>query len=599
VFLRLLAETVAARLAPVPLLALLKHPLTGAGLSLSACREAARALEVAALRGPRPPPGLAGLRLRADAAPAAAQRLLARLETCLEPLLRAEASARLAPANLLTALIEAGEALAATSDTEGPARLWAHEEGEALALLLAGAQPALRHLPDASPSVLPGLLDALLEGAVVRSRRALRGRDGTEHPRVFIWGLLEARLQSADLMVLGGLVEGVWPPATDPGPWMSRPMRTRIGLPGTEEVVGQAAHDFVMAACAAPTVVLSCPGRRDRAPAVPARWLARLEAFLAGRNLRLARHPAAAWARLLDQPAGPPAPVRPPAPRPPVACRPRKLSVTEIETWLADPYAIHAKHVLKLRALKPLEEATDAADYGTLVHRGMQHFLEDVGTTWPPDGPDRLRAAMDRALSEAGLRQALQEWWRPRLARIAAWVALRERDRREAMPAAIAGEITGLWPLDVPGGFQLKARADRIEKRADGALAIIDYKTGANLPTAGEIEAGFRPQLPLEAAMAAAGAFGPALAGPAGELVYWHLTGGYVSGEERNVFRSDSTRIAASVATAAEKLAAMVVAFDDPEKPYLSQPHPGRAPRFSDYTQLARVAEWDLSGGDA
>jgi ATP-dependent helicase/nuclease subunit B len=166
------------------------------------------------------------------------------------------------------------------------------------------------------------------------------------------------------------------------------------------------------------------------------------------------------------------------------------------------------------------------------------------------------------------------------------------------MPAAIAGEITGLWTLGVPGGFQLRARADRIEKRADAALAIIDYKTGAP-PSDTDVEAGFRPQLPLEAAMAASGAFGPALAGPTGELVYWHLTGGYVSGEERNVFRGDASRIAAAVATAAEKLAALVVAFDDPDKPYLSQPHPGRAPRFSDYTQLARVAEWDLSGGDA
>jgi ATP-dependent helicase/nuclease subunit B len=555
-------------------------------------------LEVASLRGPRPPPGLPGLRLRADTAPAVAQRLLARVESCLDPLLRADAAVRLAPADLLAALIEAGEALATTDDTEGPARLWAHEEGEALALALAGAEPALRCLPDAAPSVLPGLLDALLEGAVVRSRRALRGRGGSEHPRVFIWGLLEARLQTVDLMVLGGLAEGVWPQATDPGPWLSRPMRDRVGLPGTEEVVGQAAHDFVMAACAAPTVVLSCPSRRDCAPAVPARWLTRLEALLIGRGLRLDRHPAAAWVRLLDQPAGPPVPARPPAPRPPVAHRPRTLSVTEIETWLADPYAIHARHVLKLRALKPLEEATDAADYGMLVHHGMQLFLADVGCAWPPDGPARLLAAMERALSEAQLRQALQEWWRPRLARIAAWAAVRERDRRDALPAAIAGEITGIWALDVPGGFVLKARADRIEKRADGSLAILDYKTGAP-PSDSEVEAGFRPQLPLEAAMAAAGAFGATLAGPTGALVYWHLTGGYVPAEERNVFRGDAAKIAAAVATAAEKLAALVVAFDDPAKPYLSQPHPGRAPRFSDYTQLARVAEWDLSGGDA
>ncbi len=598
VFLRLLAEAVFSRFAPVPLLALLKHPLAAAGWAPASCRAAARALERAALRGPKPAPGLAGLRARAEAASPAARALLDALESCLEPLLRVQAAASLAPDALMAALVEAAEALATTDDTPGPALLWAQEEGEALAVKLTGARLALLRLPDQPPSVLPGLLEALLEGEMVRSRRALRGREGSEHPRVFIWGLLEARLQSADVMVLGGLVEGVWPPATDPGPWMSRPMRAKAGLPGTEQVVGQSAHDFFLSVCAAPRVVLSCPCRRDGAPAVPARWLTRIAAYLRGRGLALPPHHAAAWAGLLDQPAGPPAPVQPPAPRPPVALRPRRLSVTAIETWLADPYAIHARYILGLQALKPLEEATDAADYGTLVHKGMQHFLQDVGTSWPPDGPERLRRAMQRALAEADLRQALQEWWRPRLLRIADWVAERERERRLAMPGLIRGEVKGEWSLSVPGGFLLVGRADRIERRADGRLAILDYKTGLP-PSDKDIEAGFRPQLTLEAAMAEAGAFGPDLTGAAAELVYWHLTGGFVPGEERSILRADAARIAASVATSREKLAELVTAFDDPGRAYLSQPHPGRVPRFSDYAQLARVAEWDLSGEEA
>ena len=263
-------------------------------------------------------------------------------------------------------------------------------------------QAALPLLPDQRHDVLPGLLDAVLEGEVVRSRRALRGRGGTEHPRVFIWGLLEARLQTADVMVLGGLVEGVWPPATDPGAWLSRPMRATVGLPSPEEVVGQSAHDFVSCACAARTVVLSCPRRRDGAPVVPARWLTRLEIFLAGRGVTLPQHPAAMWVRALDQPADGSRPVRPPRPCPPVALRPRKLSVTEIETWLRDPYAIFARHVLKLTKLRPLDEATDAADYGTLVHAGLHHFLAEFGARWPADAPERLRRAMMRALQEAG-----------------------------------------------------------------------------------------------------------------------------------------------------------------------------------------------------
>src|SRR6185437_1674985 len=143
------------------------------------------------------------------------------------------------------ALVESAERLAASDELPGPSRLWAGEEGEALATRLAEVQAALPLLPDQRTGVLPGLLEAVLEGAVVHSRRALRGRGGMEHPRVFIWGLLEARLQSADVMVLGGLAEGVWPPATDPGAWLSRPMRSKVGLPSPEEIVGQSAHDFV------------------------------------------------------------------------------------------------------------------------------------------------------------------------------------------------------------------------------------------------------------------------------------------------------------------------------------------------------------------
>jgi ATP-dependent helicase/nuclease subunit B len=598
VFLRLLAHAVASELAPVPLLALLKHPFAAAGLAPAECRAHAREMEVGKLRGPKPSPGVPGLRRAIGEAPRH-KRFLERVERCLAPILNLAAAVVISPALALTALVESAEALAATPDTPGPARLWAHEEGEALAARLTEVIAAIAQLPDQPRRTLPALLDAALEGEVVRSRRALRGRDAaSEHPRIFIWGLLEARLQAVDVMVLGGLVEGVWPSASDPGPWLSRLMRERAGLPDPEERTGQAAHDFVQAACCAPLAVLSSPRRRDRAPAVPARWLTRLDALLAGQGQPLRQHPAAAWARRLDQPAGRPRPVEPPQPRPPLALRPRRLRVTEIQTWLEDPYAIYARHVLRLRSLKPLEQATDAIDYGALVHRGLQLFFTEVGDRWPPDAGDRLQQAMDRALGEAGLRTALAEWWAPRLRRIADWVAAEESERRANLaPTGIACETKGEWPLDVPRGFVLRGRADRIEHRADGSLAIFDYKTGT-LPANIDVEAGRAPQLPLEAAMASAGAFGPHLHGTVGELVYWHLTGGFKPGEARTLFRSDPGATAAAAAIAREKLRALIVAFDDERRAYLSQPHPARAPRFSDYAQLARVAEWASAGAD-
>ena len=601
VLLRLLIRAVAEELAPVPLLALLKHPLAALGLAPPACRAAARGLEIACLRGPRPAPGLTGLRQAiARLAPdsrAPHADFLARVEACLAPLLRIEAGIGAAPREMLDGLIRAAESVAATDTEDGPDRLWSGEEGAALAEHLAALRPALDELPDQRRAILPALLDAVLEGAVVRSRRALRGREGTEHPRVFIWGLLEARLQPAETIVLGGLAEGVWPPATDPGPWLSRPMRLAVGLPAPEEAVGQAAHDFVSLACAAPEVVLSCPRRRDGAPTVPARWLARLDAFLVGQDLALARHPAVAWARAADQPAGPPLAAPPPMPRPAPARRPRRLSVTEIETWLRDPYAIYARHILKLKPLDPLEQKTEAADYGSLVHQGLHRFLDEVGPAWPPGAAGRLRHHLLAALQGAGLRPALANWWAPRLERIADWVAETERNRRaEQRVAALWPERSGRWELRRPGGpFVLTGRADRIERRADGTLAVLDYKTG-QVPAAASVASGLAPQLPLEAAMAEAGAFGEELRGQVAELAYWHMTGGSTPGKATMLFAGDAEQRAAAIAAAAEGLAALIDRFDDPARAYLSQPHPARAPRRADYAQLARVAERATAG---
>ncbi len=600
-FLRLLARAVADGLAPVALLSLLKHPLAALGLAPAACRRATRRLERSCLRGPAPPAGVAGLRAAArQQEHAGVIDLLDRLERRLAPIMAIAARADATPAEALRALIETAEAVAETDAEQGAHRLWSREEGEALALHLTALQGALPILPAQPVGTLPGLLEASMQGAVVRSRRAIRGRDGGEHPRVAILGLLEARLQSFDLVVLGSLAEGVWPPATDPGPWMSRPMRAAAGLTSPEERVGGMAHDFALAACAAPVTILSCPRRRDGAPAVPARWLVRLEAFLAGHGQALQQHPAAHWAGLLDQPADGPRPARPPQPRPPVEARPRQLSVTEIETWLRDPYAIYARRVLGLRALDPLEQAADAADYGVIVHKAIAAFIAALPPTYPPDAPARLRGEMHRVLADQALRPALAAWWRPRLARIADWVAETERTRRLFGPKTmIQVEAPGAWQVPVPGRpFLLNGRADRIERCADGGLALLDYKTGV-IPSGRDVEQGYAPQLLLEAAMAKAGAFGSSLVGDAAELAYWHLTGGFVPGEVHELFKKEPACIPAKVADAAQALAVLVAAFDDPAQPYLSQPHPGNAPRFSDYRQLARVAEWAVLEDDA
>ncbi len=598
-FLRLIARMVAEDFAPVPTLAALKHPLCAAGMERGEWIHAVRLLERRVLRGPRPAGGLAGLRRAARAS--VREEELGRIETALDALGAALAGfagdgAARPPADLLDAHLAAAEALASTKDRAGGLRLYAGEEGEVLANHLADMAPAVARMPPLDPRAWPAVFDAALAGIAARTRRTARGRDAAAHPRVEILGLLEARLLSFDRVVLGALDETVWPLATDPGPWMSRPMRQGFGLPEPEARIGRVCMDFLLSACAAPDAVLSRAARRGGAPTVPARWLTRIETFLAGQGLELPRNEAARWAAALDQPEAA-QPVQRPAPRPPRHMRPDAISVTEVPELLADPYAFYAKRVLRLRALDPLDADVGALDYGTIVHAALARFVTRISRAsggWP--GGDAAAAIWDAAAEEAleaqGPRPALAAFWRPRLRRIGAFVIEEEaRLRGDGFVAASFTERKGEIVLKRPRGeVTLRARVDRIDRLGDGSLNVLDYKTGT-LPAEAALLDGSAPQLPLEAAMAARGAFEGVPTAPVRALTYWRLTGGHEPGEVKEMITeaADVERLAEE---ALERLGALVDRFLLGDAPFPARPHPGRAPKGGDYDHLARVAEW-------
>lgn len=579
VFLRLLARAARDGYAPLPLLALLKHPLATGNLPPQAFRDMARRLEKHALRGPRPPPGLEALRFRLKDEHQAERDFLTRLEATLKPL---ELPVEVSPVAALTALIITAEALAATPDEPGTARLWLGEAGNALSALLAENLTALEEMPDMALADLPALLDALMAGQVVRRPRA---KDG--HPRIAIWGIQEAALQSVDVAVLGGLVEGVWPTPEEPGPWLSRPMRKQAGLASAELKISQAAHGFFSLASACPQVILAAPKRRERAPAVPARWLTRLAAMLAGQGLALPANEAGLWAGQLDLPERRVRRMKP-RPLPPAQKRPRVYSISDIATLMTDPYAIYARKVLKLSPLEPLDEESDASQFGDVVHAGLASFFAESDVN-APDAPARLAHALEVAMRKTRPRAALAQWWAARLARIAAWLVETERARiaEHGMPQARGLEVKGEWNL--PGDFLLKGRADRIERDADGRLRIIDYKTG-KAPEEKKVKAGTAPQLPLEAMMAELGAFGEAFAAEVKELIYVTLSGRSVAGAETVIMKKpNELRDVIDRAAGVENLLAK---YADPAMPFLAAPHPGRVNKFDDYAGISRRAEW-------
>lgn len=581
-FLRLLARAAVEEYAPLPLLCLLKHPLTACGLNPQDCRDFARQLERLALRGPRPSPGFDGLKFRLKDEGQALRDFLDRLEFALRPLALPE---RLPPAEALRRLITAAEALAATPMADGAVSLWSGEAGTTLSALLREMLEALADLPDISRDELAELLDELLQGAVVRRPRA---KDG--HPRIAIWGIQEAALQSVDVAVLGGLVEGVWPAPAEPGPWLSRPMRKLAGLPAPEQKISQAAHQFFALACACPEVVLAAPLRRERAPAVPARWLTRLEAMLAGQGQALPRHAAASWAAQLDLPQSRARRARP-RPTPPAAARPKTLSISDIATLMADPYALYCRKILGIAELDPLDEESDPSRFGEIVHAGLAAFFADPHAAEGVDAVPSLANALLLAMRQQRPRAALEQWWAARLERIAAWVIAEEQARRAANgpPQALAHEKSGT--LALPGDFYLTGRADRIERGAAGTVSIIDYKTGT-VPKAKEVKSGGAPQLPLEAVMAEDGAFGDIFQAKVTELAYFRLSGRAEPGEDSRPFKTEA-ELDAAIAQARAALPALFAKFACASMPYLARPHPGRAGPYDSYAGISRRAEWE------
>jgi ATP-dependent helicase/nuclease subunit B len=603
IFARLAAEAALGGLAPVTLLALLKHPLLRLGTE-----HAVATLERAILRGPRPRPGTRGLgqalqtfrqlleKLRRgekvdlhaseprtglnDTALQAAADLVARLGAALAPLENLGHTAR-----PLSELAERHRKVVAACSDEAA---FAGADGTKLADALdelAASEAAARLLVE--PSDYGELFAAALAGRVVR-RPAKPGMG------VRILGPLEARLTESDRVVLGGLVEGTWPPESRTDAWLSRPMRLALGLDLPERRIGLSAHDFAQL-LGAREVFLTHATKLGGAPTVPSRFLQRLAA-VAGKGWQATLERGQnylAWARELDRPEKI-TPEPQPAPKPPPAARPQSLSVTDIENWLRDPYTIYAKHILRIAPLDPVDVAPGAAERGTMIHAAIGEFTQDFAKALPPDPAQEIIArGKTHFATLEDFPEARAFWW-PRFLRIARWFADWERLRRPGI-TALSAEIRGEIAL-ANGIFKLRGIADRIERQADGRYVILDYKTGS-ARTEKQVRTGLAPQLTLEAAILRNGGFTDIPAGSVAQIGYVLLKGGARPGEPKLIDFTEGTPDS-QADRALGKLAALAQKFADESTPYRSLVHPMWTTHYGDYDHLARVKEWSATGGE-
>ena len=632
IFARLAAEAVTSELSPPTLLALLKHPLLRLGQAEGAWTTAIQHLELAILRGTRPAAGCRGLRAafawfsdewskaqrkepsalhRSEPRCRLTQgalddvtRLLDALAAALAPLENAARGthdfATLAQLHRDTVIrlstADDGQ-IAAFDGTDGQQLAQAFEE-----FLTPGddvASPTPTHIA-LELADYPDLFSTAFANRVVR-------RPQNADSSLRIYGLLEARLTQCDRVILGGLVEGVWPPTPHIDPWLSRPMRHDLGLDLPERRIGLTAHDFAQL-LGAGDVVLTHATKVGGAPSVASRFLHRMKAIAKpttwdaaiARGARYVR-----YAEALDHPETV-QPVAQPMPKPAVALRPLQMSVTEIEDWLRDPYTIFAKRILNLTPLDPIDLPLTAADRGSAIHNALGDFTQAHRKTLPDNIAAELRSFGERhfaALMEHPEARAL--WW-PRFLRIAEWFAGWEIERR-ADVAEIAAEERGeiAIPLDGERRFILTARADRIEHRADRTFAIVDYKTGIP-PTGKQVRLGLSPQLTLEAAILRGGGFSRAFASfprqpSVSELVYVRLNGNNPAGQAKvvdlRVERGDEPQFPDDAADEAlAKLTALVRKFENPAQAYTSLDLAMWSNRYGTYDDLARIKEWSVAG---
>ncbi len=581
-FLRHVADLLREKLTAELLLTLLKHPLTNSGPARGPHLRLTRELELHLRRHGPPYPEAAQLiawakALKDDDALAWAHWI----SDCF----CAKAVSGDMPLTDLVALhLDLATRIAQGPDADCAHGLWQEDAGEEAWKAVSALSDNAEHGGQIGATDYCSLFHSILTTHDVR-------RPDTPHAQILIWGTLEARVQGADLLILAGLNEGSWPEAPKPDPWLNRALRHRAGLLLPERRIGLSAHDFQQAA-SAPEVWLTRSIRSDDAETVPSRWLNRIKNLLTGLpeqggkaalDAMMARGQHwLALAEALEKP-GQTAPERRPAPCPPVAARPRGLSVTEIKRLIRDPYAIYARHVLRLRPLDPLMKLPDALLRGTILHEILEGFIRD--TLGDPSLCTRaaLMAKTETVLAQKVPWAEARVIWYARMERIADWFIETELARRQiATPAKL--EARGEASLDDPD-FTLRTMADRVDIDASGALHIYDYKTGA--PPTKDQQLHFDRQLLLEAAIAERAGFDGIAPAPVARATFIGLgSGGKLV---------DAPLSEARPAEVWQEFQTLIRAYMEPDRGYPSRRAMHMKSDRGDYDQLARFGEWDIT----
>ncbi len=581
-FLRLVGQLFGQRLTVEALLTLLKQPIThSAGTDRGPHLLRTRELELHLRRyGPAFPNPIA-LHSWASKRAAKDAGVTAWVDWLCTALPPEEHSDTLPLSTHLERHIACAEALARGVDQDNESELWKEAAGRKARATIDALSEDAGYGGDMGIRDYTDLFGAVLAKAEVR-------KPDEEFPNVMILGTQEARVQAADLIILGGLNDGIWPPSPAPDPWLNRKMRHDAGLLLPERRIGLSAHDFQMAA-AAKEIWLTRAARDAESETIPSRWLNRLTNLLEGLNstggpeaLSQMGARGDVWlqlAKTLEQPEHCVSPAPRPSPAPPVSARPSQLSVTQIRTLIRDPYAIYARKVLGLEVLDPLRPSPDAPLRGSVLHRILEIFGKEDPLA--PNARAKLMEIAAAVMEEDVPWPTARRLWLARLDRVADWFLETETQRHKLGLPSAHEKKGGAEVIDT--GFTLTAQTDRIDTTDHGTLRIYDYKTGT--PPSAKEQLYFDKQLPLSAALAERGAFKGIDPAPVEAAVYIGL--GRIPKEVA------APLDALPPAQAWAELAELIRAYQSPKRGYTSRRAMAKQRFGSTFDHLARFGEWE------
>jgi ATP-dependent helicase/nuclease subunit B len=606
IFLLSTARMAADEWAPVASLVALKHPLATLGEEKDAFRQKLTDFEDLVYHGPRPLPGADGARRALTAAfnraaklpkhlqktpeetEAQKQRMfdfVTGLETAGGDFFRMMGDGgKKKFSDLLDAHIGFVENLAADPAHKGAERIWRGDDGVKASRFLTRLRASAALMPNMTGDDYADVLSGLMRDVTVQPMVK-------NHPLIRILTPEQAKLAKADVVIVGGVNDGIWPAVPKHNPWLSPDMMKDIGLPPPEENTGRAAFRFVQM-LSNPEVLITRAVRSSDAPTVASPFLSRLmmvlksaglEGDITGKTKLLDIHTA------VHMPAAV-TPCAAPAPTPAVEHRPKELPVTGVEGLMRDPYSIYAKYILKLRRRSPLDSSPNVAEKGTYTHAALEAFIQKYPDKMPENAFDELLHIGRETFKERIDNPSVQSFWWPRFERIAKWFVKFEQNRRE-MTKTLGTEVRGRLEIDLGDGtvFTLTCIADRVDADDEKNISIIDYKTGS-VPLQKAVALGFSPQLTLEGLIAYSGGFKDIEVASVKALEYWKLSGARPAAEVIEV-KGDLEKL---IAEAKEGLTRLVKAFNNADTPYLSNPRPAQSPRYQSYEHLSRSGEWGM-----